>query len=78
MPASVVPVTTHVDSIVGNNDEVKRPCRDRVVAARADILLDCLIRLHWYDRHPEKMAHAITANVTSTAITTMAMSNAVF
>lgn len=44
----------------------------------AEVLLGSLIGLHRSDRHVEKMAHAMSANIATMATTTMMMSNAVF
>jgi len=77
VPAPVVPVTTHVDRIVGDHHEVESPGRDGVVTARADVLFDRLIGLNGADGHPENIAHAITATVARTAKTTITMSSAV-
>jgi len=78
VPAPVVPVTAHVDRIVGYDDEMEGPGRDGVLTARAEVLLDRLIGLNGAHRHPERIAHAITATMARTAITTIAMSSAVF
>ncbi len=69
---------TIVDVIVGNHHNVEDPCRDGVVAARAEVLLVRLVGLNRGDGHPEKIAHAMTASVANTANTTMTMSRTVF
>jgi hypothetical protein len=70
----MVPVTTQVDRIVWDHNEMERARRDRVVTSGADVLLHRLRRLDGADRNPEKIAHAMTANVARMATTTMTMS----
>lgn len=52
--------------------------RDRVVATGTEVLLHRLIGLDGSDSQPAKIAHAMTASMASTAMTTMAMSTADF
>ena len=68
----------HVDLVVGDHDQMERPRWDRVVTARAEVLLDRLVGLDRVDRYPAKIAHAMTAAMASTAMTTITMSMAVF
>ena len=71
-----MPVTTHVGRLVWNDDQMERARRDRRLASRAEVLLPRLVGLDRIDGYVEKIAHAMTANVASTAITTTAMSSA--
>ncbi len=73
-----MPVTTHVGRLVWNDHEMERARRDGRLASRAEVLLLRLVRLDRVDGYVEKIAHAITANVASTAMTTTAMSRADF
>ncbi len=73
-----MPMTTHVGRLVRNHDKMERARRDRQLASRAEVFLLCLVRLDQIDGYVEKIAHAITANVASTAMTTTAMSRADF
>ncbi len=73
-----MPVTTHVGGPVRNDHEMERPRWDRQLAPRAEVFLLGLVGLDRVDGYVEKMAHAMTANVDSTAITTMTMSRADF
>lgn len=73
-----MPVATHVGRLVRNDHQMERARRDRQLAPRAEVLLLGLVGLDRIDGYVEKMAHAMTAKVESTAITTMTMSRADF
>jgi hypothetical protein len=73
-----MPVTTQVGRFVRNDHKMECARRDSQLAARAEVFLLCLIGLDQIDGYVEKIAHAITANVASTAMTTTAMSRADF
>ena len=73
-----MPVTAHIGCAVGNDHKMEGARRDRQIAARAKVFLLRLVGLDGIDGYVEKIAHATTANVASTAITTMAMSRADF
>lgn len=69
---------SEIGSLVGNHHEMVRAGRNRTMTTRAQILLGSLVGLNRGDRHVEKMAHAIRANIAAIATTTMMMSNVVF
>ena len=69
-----MPMAPHVDVVVGDDDEVKRAGRDGSLTAGAHVLLASLIGLNRRDGYVEKRAQAMTANVATTASTTMTMS----
>ena len=71
-----MPVSSHVDFVIGDDHQMKSPCGDDVVTSRADVVLPRLIRLYRADGYPEKIAHAMTASVAITAMTTMTTSTA--
>ncbi len=73
-----MPVTTHVCRLVRDHNEMERAGRDGRLASRAEVLLLRLVGLDRIDGYVEKIAHAMTANVASTAMTTTAMSRADF
>lgn len=78
MPTAVVPVAPEVGRVIGDHDEMEHPHRNREIASRAEVLLGRLVRLDGADRYVEKMAHAMTAMVAASAITTIAISAADF
>ena len=69
-----MPVPSQVGVVVGHDDNVKRAGRDDGLTARADVLLARRVGLHRGDGHPEKIAHARTANIATNATTTATMS----
>ena len=69
-----MPVTTHVGLLVRNDYKMECARRDRQLAPRAEVFFLGLVGLDRVDGYVEKIAHAITANVESTAITTIAIS----
>lgn len=71
-------MTSQVDGVIGDDDQVESAGWNRLLTARAEILLHCLIGLNRVDGHPEKIAHATTPNVATIATTTMTMSTTVF
>ena len=76
VPASLVPVTSQIGLVVGHDDEVEGARTDDRLTTGAQVLLACRIGLHRGDGHPEKIAHASTAKM-ATSATTMATSSAV-
>jgi hypothetical protein len=81
VPAAVMPVPTQIGSMVGDDHQMKRARRNRPVAAGTEVGLP---RRIWLDRrngdfvHQPKIAHPTTTRVAKAAMTTMAMSSAVF
>ncbi len=73
-----MPVTAQVGRLVRDHNEMERARWDRRLASRAEVLLLRLVGLDRIDGYVEKIAHAMTANVASTAMTTTAMSRADF
>ncbi len=73
-----MPVTTQVGCLVRDHNEMERARRDSHFASRAEVLFLCLVGLDRIDGYVEKIAHAMTANVASTAMTTTAMSRTDF
>ena len=73
-----MPMPSQIDGLIGYHHYVKGPGRDGQLATGAEVLLLCLVGLYRVDRYVEKSAHAITATVSRTAPTTIAMSNADF
>ncbi len=73
-----MPVTTHIGRLVWNDDQMKCARRNRRLASRAEVLLLRLVGLDRIHGYVEKIAHAMTANVANTAMTTTAMSRADF
>lgn len=73
-----MPVTSQIGFIIRNNHEMKRSRWNREIAARAEILLDRLVRLNGTDGYVEKSAHAMTASIAAPATTTMTMSRGLF
>lgn len=74
----MVPVSAHVHFVLRDDHDMERAGRNRVIATGTEVLLDSLIGLDGSDRQPAKIAHAMTASMASTAMTTMAMSTADF
>lgn len=72
-----MPVPAQVDVVVGYNHQVEHPRRNGLLAARAEVLLSRLVGLDRSDGHVERIAHAITPIVASSASTTMTTSSAV-
>jgi len=64
--------------VVGHDNQVKRADRDDGLAARADVLLARRVGLYGGDGHPEKIAHARTANIATNATTKATMSAVLF
>lgn len=73
-----MPMTSQVGFIIRNHHEMKRSRRNGEITARAEILLDRLVRLDRTDGYVEKSAHAITASIAAPATTTMTMSRVLF
>ena len=64
--------------MVGNDYQMKHAGWDDRRAAGADVLLARGVGLHRRDGHPEKIAHARTANIAANATTTATMSAVLF
>jgi hypothetical protein len=73
-----MPVPSEVGLVVGHDNQMKRADRDDGLAARADVLLARRVGLHGGDGHPEKIAHARTANIATNATTKATMSAVLF
>ena len=73
-----MPVPAKVGFVIGNDHQMKRAGRDDHRAAGADVLLARRVGLHRGDGHPEKIAHARTANIAANATTTATMSAVLF
>jgi hypothetical protein len=71
-------MAAQVDGVVGNHDQVECPRRYREITPGAQVLLEGLVGLNRADGYVEKRAHAITASVAASAMTTITMSNADF
>ncbi len=57
VPAPMVPMSAHVDGIIGDHHEMERPRWDRLVTSRAHVLLDRLVGLDRRDRHLGRRLH---------------------
>ncbi len=77
MPTAVVPVTPKVRFMIGHDDEMKCPNRDRQITTRAKVLLASCIWLDRANGHPENIAHTTRAIAAPMASTTMIRSTAV-
>lgn len=73
-----MPVPSQVGLVVRHDYQMKGAGRDDGVAAGTDVLLARRIGLHGGDGHPEKIAHARTANIATNATTTATMSAVLF
>jgi hypothetical protein len=73
-----MPVTAQVWLVVGHDNKMKGAGEDDGLAAWADVLLAGRVGLHRRDGHPEKIAHARTANIATNATTTATMSAVLF
>ncbi len=71
-----MPVPAQVRLVIGDHHEMERSRRDDVLTTRAEVLLARRIGLHRADRHPEKIAHATTARIATSATIMAAMSAA--
>ena len=69
-----MPMAPHVGFIIGHHNQVEGSCGDDAIATGTQVFLAGLIRLNGCDRYVEKSAHAITANVATTAKMTITMS----
>lgn len=69
-----MPMTAQVRFVVGHHDHVECPGQDRHLAAWAQIGLAGRVRLHRGNGHPEKIAHARTAKIATSATTITTMS----
>lgn len=78
VPAPVMPVSSHVDSVIRDHYQVEGSWWDGAPAARAYVFLGGLVGLDRVDRYPEKIAHAKTPRAAAIATTTMMMSTIVF
>ena len=74
VPATVVPVATQVDLVVGYDHEMERAGVDRAEASRAEVLLGGCVGLDRGDRHPERIAHAMAPTAAANPMTMIAMS----
>lgn len=77
MPATVMPVTPPIGSVIGHHDQMECARWDRPVAPGAQIVLSRLIGLHGCDGYVEKIAHAMSASIAAMATTIMTTSSAV-
>ena len=64
-----MPMPAKVGLVVGHYHHMKRAGQDRHLTARAEIGLASRVRLHRRDGHPEKIAHARTAKIATSATT---------
>ena len=74
VPTAMMPVASHIHSVVGNHHEMEGSGGNRALTAGAQVFLACLIGLNGTDCYVENSAHAMSASVTPTASTTMATS----
>lgn len=69
-------MSAEIDVMVGHHDDMKGARWDCEVTPGAQVLLGGRIGLNRSNRHPEKIAHAITARVATMPMTSIAMSAA--
>ena len=70
----MMPMAAHVDSIVGDHDEMKGAWENRAFTSGTQVFLACLVGLDGADGYVENSAHATRASAVPTARITMAMS----
>lgn len=70
----MMPVPAQIRGVVGDHHDVKDPARDGLVASRAQVCLPRRVRLDGRDGHPEKIAHAKTKAIATSATITITMS----
>jgi len=73
-----MPVPAQVRLIIGNDDEMEHSGDDAQLTSGAGVFLACRVWLHRRDGHPEKIAHARTATIATSAMTIAAMSAVLF
>ncbi len=69
-----MPVPSQIGLVVGHDYQMESSGGDDGLTAGADVLLARRIGLHRGDGHPEKIAHARTANIATNATTIATMS----
>lgn len=69
-----MPVTSQVGPLVRHNHQMEGSRWDGEVTSGAQVFLARLVRLDGANSYAEKIAHAITAKIDSTATITIAMS----
>ena len=74
----MVPMTSQVRLVVRDHDQVKDARKDAQPTTGADVLLASRIGLYRGDCHPEKIAHATTTTIATSAMTIAAMSAMLF
>ena len=70
----MVPVTSQVGGLVGNDYQMKNTRLNGQLAAGAEVLLDSCVRLHRAYGHPEKIAHASNATIATMPMASIAAS----
>jgi hypothetical protein len=73
-----MPMPSQVWLVVGHDNQMKHAGRDDGIAPGTDVVLARRVGLHGGDGHPEKIAHARTANIATSATTTATMSAVLF